>query len=561
MTVHSPSLNLLAAYIDGNKKVKVDQTFKAKVQEIDPSIAEYVFAENRTSVADYLSRISANGSFNPLTSTVRRSPRDGKGVKPVDLREEFINGWDTTVREREVYREDPIPLETYYSMSFDTKIKLATQLIVGFATRLQFEILSSDPKKAALVKYSIEKHYNQLIKDMITIGLRNGWMFGEKVWERRTVKVVDPSTKEVLFNGRAVIPVKIKTLNPCNGFGYWIDTKSDELVRIEQSQNGEIVHTPRNKVLWFTYNKEYSNIFGQSAYRSAYQAWYYGNGLKQAMLSKLDTTGEPILVVRFPTGNNFSEGQVQSNDVIAKDIAEQVQYQKIVVLPSAVDKDSGVEQWDIKYIELKNGENDPYLKAIEAFDKEKVEALGIFGNIIAGEANFSEIDAKEDLTIVMIEAMVDQIERCIQEDLVDWITSYNFGPKHIDDVRLHIDRNSLGRTKLLRDLLIEMMRIAAGDKTARPRLMPSIPRIADALGVPTEIYADMMDRSMLDTQMKAEKAMQPKPAAAVPGGKPASAAQEDPMKKAQRNEDSNGKNRKTEQVREKTRPSARERLK
>lgn len=559
MTAKDIRLDLLSAFIDSDSRIKLDDTFRQKVREINPAYEVHLFNSNRTSVHDYLNGHPSLNSFNPFTKTPRYNPRDGKGVKPIDKREEFINGWDTSQKELEVYREDPIPLTTYKSMSFNTKIKLGTQLIVGFATRLQFEILSSDPEKAALTKYLVNQHYNQLVRDMVTIGLRNGWWFGEKVWERRTVKITDASTKEVVFQGRAVVPVKIKSLDPCNNFSYWIDTKSDELVRIEQEQSGKIVHVPRKKVMWFTYNKEYSNIFGVSAYRAAYNAWYYGNGLKQAMLMKLDTTGEPILVVRFPTGNNILNGDVIPNDVVAHGIAEKVQNEKTIILPSAVDKESGVEQWDIKYVELKNSENDPYLKAIEFYDKEMVEALGIFGNIIAGEANFSEIDAKEDLTIVMIEGLVDQIERCIQEDLVDWITAYNFGPKHIDDVRIHIDRNSLGRTKMLKDLLVEMMRIASSEKNGRPKKMPSIERIGEALGVPMEDYNNSMDRSMIDKQMEAEKKNQPKPVLA-PGAKPA-AKPNDAVKEAQRKEDSNGKNRKTTPVREKGRPSAEERLK
>ncbi len=545
------SIKMLGDYISSSNKIELTESVKEEITKIDPKIAEQVFAANRIEYGRSAYGNGLTADYINFKTTPRDAARTSKGIRAIDQREEFINGWDVTRREVEVYRRDPIPLCTYRSMSFDTKIKMASKLICGFISRLQFDIVSSDPKKAALVHHALSPHYNQLIRDMAKIGMQNGWMMAEKVWERRTVKVYDQTSKELMYSGRAIVPSKIKTLDPENRFRYWIDSRSDDLVRIEQIQGPDVVYCPRKKIFWFALNKEYSNIFGTSSYQSAYQAWYYGNGIEQALLMKLDTTGEPILIVRFPPGNNLRNGQMVSNDVIASELALEVQNQKVIELPTQADE-NGNMMWDLTYLELKNAENEPYMKALDYFDKKKVEALGVFANIIAGEANFSEIDAKEDLTLVLIEDMVDQIESAIQVELVDWITSYNFGPKHIDDVRIRIDRNSLGRSKMLQTMMIEMMRIAASDKTARPKSMPDLEKMGNMTGIPMAPYDQQMDRSMLDKQMEAEKKMQPKPVAGVkPTGKSA-------VKEAQSKEDSNNRNRKTVQVRDRGRPSAQE---
>lgn len=534
---------LLYQLMNAEKKIEInDQLLQER-----PEIHEMIFGSPYIRSGSLLKNGEIDWKLTP-----RETASQGKKPKRQDMREDFINGYSTTIREDETYNKDPIPACTYRSMGFDPKLKITSKLICGFISRLQFDIESSDPKKAALAKYALKDIYSNLVRDMTDIGMKNGYLFGEKIWEKKKVKIYDEVTKEVAYNGTAILPKKVKTLDPDNNFDFYIDTKTDELVRIEQHQSGGVVAAPRKKIFWFALDQEYSNIFGTSRYRSAYQAWYFANGLEQALLSKLDTTGEPILLVRFPPGQNMMNGKPVPNDVIANSIVEKVQSDKFIAMPS--EKDQGGENlWDISYVELKNSDNDAYLKAIEYFDKKKVESLGMFGNIIAGDANFSEIDAKEDLTLVLIEDMVDQIEACIQKELVDWIVSYNFGPKHIPDVRLKIDRNSLGRSKMLLDILKETMRGLFGEKTARPKELPDVGRIASHLNIPTTLYADQVDRGLLDDQMKKEKELQPKPAP-IPGGK-------DPVKEQQSKEDSNGRNRKTPDERDRERPSAQERMK
>lgn len=534
---------ILAEYISSNNTIEIDEKFKKEVSTLHPEFSTYMF--DRMGRTSWGEGVVTDSGFN-MRKTPRQTAKDGKKPQPQDMREDFVNNWSQSLREEEVYNRDPIPLSVYQSMSFDSKIKLGTDLISGFISRLQYEIVSSDPVKAAFTKHAIRRIYPSLVRDMVKYGMRNGFMFGEKSWKKESIKIYDEITKEVIFSGRALVPDKVKTLDPENNFSYYIDTRSDELVRVEQDQTGGKVKAPRKKIFWFALDKEYSNIFGTSRFKSAYQSWFYANGLEMAMLTKLDTTGEPILVVKFPPGKSRLDGEVVDNDVIAEELAIAVQSQKVVKMPSEVDK-NGEPLWDIYYVELKNSENDPYMKALEYFDKKKVESIGLFGNMIVGEGNFSELDAKETMSLVMIESIVYQLEETIQKDLIDWITSYNFGPKHIDDVRIQIDRNSLGRSKGLMEVLKEMLRIAASEKTGRPKVMPSIQRIANILNIPTEEYADQVDRDLLDEQMDREEELRPKPAPA---------AGPNPVKTKQQDEDTNNRNRKTPDERDRGRPSA-----
>jgi hypothetical protein len=495
-------------------------------------------------------RITNSGIFFGKQTSVE-TPKDGKKPKPSDMKELLTNNRLMVDSEEEIYNDDEIPFCTYQSMSYDPKLSLAARLISGFISRLSYSIDTKDPKIKAVVETGLKPIYSKLVRDMVGEGLKNGFMFGEKVWERRQIKVYDKSVpgKKVIFSGSAILPRKIKTLDPNQGaWSFFINTNTDELVRVEQEQSAKTVSVKRNKLVWFALDQEYSYIFGRSRFKNSYQAWYYSGAVKAALLQKLDKTGDPPAILEYPEGYTRVGAQNMPNDAVAAGILSAALKKKGLVIPSTKD-DKGNSLWKLSFLEIKNDMPDAYLKVLELLDKEKVEGIGIFGNIIAGQGNFSEIDAKEDLTLVMIEDVVDQIEKCIQCELVDWIVSYNFGPDEISDVKFEIDRNSLGRSKTLKEILKELMRVLSSDKENTPKMMPDIKQICDQLGIPISAYGDLVIPKPIPEV--------PQGNPAVPGAKPGAGKPKatNLVKAKQHDEDTSERNRATKDERERERPS------
>jgi hypothetical protein len=509
-------------------------------------------------------QVSGNGTFGVL----RHKDAHNTTPKPKDFKEVLQNNVWLRDYEVEVYNDDEIPFHTYQAMSYDTKIALATDLICGFISRLNYSIESPDPEIKALVMASLKPHYTTLVRQMVKESFKYGWLMAEKVWERKQITIkdkADPNTKKRkdIFKGWAVIPKKIKVLDPRQAWSYYINPKNDELLRIEQHQSVGIVSVPRTKLVWFALDQEYSNIFGRSRYKRAYQAWFYHIAVKQAMLQKLDKTGDPPVGVRFPDGFTMVSGTKVPNDVIADRLLANVTNDKGFVMPSTRDE-QGHLLWDVAYVEIKNDELEGYEEVLDRLDKEKVEGIGLFGNILAGKANYAELDAKEDLLMVLIEDVVDQIEKCIQIDLIDYIVSYNFGPDEIIETNFRMDRNSLGRTKHLKEVLKECLRILASDPSIDAKYFPDIYQMSRDLGIPISTYsentvrkeeADLklegMKEDNLNKKQKREEPPQPNKNPEDEGAQP------DLIKDKQRDEDSNGRDRKTPDERERERKNKR----
>lgn len=500
-----------------------------------------------------LASISPEKRNNGRKAAVKKSAYDLNDPKPSDMRERAVNNRASYEKEDEVYNPERYDLRTYNEMIDDDTIRLSTQIIVGFISKLGFRVQSSDPRVTAVVRAALEPVFSQLIRDMVREGLKNGFMFSQKIWARRRVTLTDKSSpeKEILYQGYMVYPEKIKTLNPNNRFRFFIDTDADEIVRVEQHVKKDIETFWRHQLVWFALDRTYSGVWGNSRYKSAYKPWFYFGATMIALLDKLAKTGDPPVVVEFPPGETDTSEGPRQNDEIALDILEQAMTNKAIALPSERDEKSGEPLWNIKFLEIANAEVSNYMTVLDLLEKQKAQSLGVFGAFV-GKSNFSELDAKEDLVMITVEDIVDQIEAVVRTDVVDQIIAYNFGPKRISEVEFEIDRNSLGRSKMMKEILKTAMQIQSSYAQMGyfSDAMPDIKAICADLGIPFRSQLDQLDERTLsvieaEKQKQIEKQSQQKAEQA----KQAAKSQE------QRNEQSNDPNKRPTETRDRTRPA------
>jgi hypothetical protein len=189
---------------------------------------------------------------------------------------------------------------------------------------------------------------------------------------------------------------------------------------------------------------------------------------------------------------------------LAVEIASAIKSTGSALLPSDTDE-KGNYKWSIKYADTKQARDiSPFMDYLNYSNRQKLSALGI-PSAILGEATFGQADAQADMLIVIIEDIVSQIEDVIQKDVVSQIVDYNFGPKHISKVKLRIDRSSLGRKKLFKEILVNMMRISASVGGDKPKNMPSIPGLCEDLGVPVELYSELFNEGVGQPQSSKTK--------------------------------------------------------
>lgn len=424
--------------------------------------------------------------------------------------------------EYEAINPDAIPLSTYKKISLDPQIALGMFLLKGWIGGLKYQINSSDPEIKAVLKYALDRIWAELIRNSLD-ALIYGFQFAEKVWQREDVELDDfleDGEDKTIFSGKVVTYRKIKFLDPDQNFKYFKD-KNDEISRVVQRQRRGEVSVKRDKLFWFALDKRHSGIFGTSRLKSVYEVWYYTKLNYQYLLRDNERRGAPHLEVRYPMGATLVDGVMMPNDELAVELVEMLQGQGAVMMPSE-ETDNGNPKWDIKYADNRqNGDDSPFLKFIEFSDRKKLQAIGIPDSVLSSDSSFGMADAGGDMLVVIIEDIVTQLEDVIQKEIVEPLIEYNWGPKMLGKARITIDKSGLGRRRLFKEIFVNMMRIAASMPGDKPKVLPDLARMGEEMGVPVSVYNQIFNEG--------EGVQKP--------------VGETPVKEAQRDEDSNDRNR------------------
>jgi len=414
------------------------------------------------------------------------------GMGNASLERSDLSNRPTEDGEYEIFTDDPISLQTYKKMSVDPEIAFGTFLLKGWIGGLPYTVECPDPMIKGVVDHILKGLWKDLIRNMMD-ALKVGFAFGEKVWERSEVSIAgedDDGGKKMLYTGKITNLKKVKFLDPSHQFQFFKD-KTDEIVRVQQSQRSGDKSVERSKLVWFALDQEYSSVFGKARYKNVYSEWYYSQVNVKYMLSDLQKRGSPHLELRFPRGKSRLDGELVSNSAIAKSIAKKMMADGIAVLPSET-YDNGEHKWTISYADTKqSGSKSPFLDYLRYSDSKKMKGLGIPPSVADAESNFSSADAGGDMLVVVVEDIVNQLEDCIQKDVVDQIVEYNFGPEMKSLVDLKIDKSALGRRRLMKEILKVMIRSGSSMNGHTIKSWPDPTSMMGELGITAAPFDDV----------------------------------------------------------------------
>lgn len=518
-----------------------DDRFPIDIQEMK----DLSRATNRSSMESSRQVLEQSGmSFGGDAKTTRKDSYRGTLSKERSLNRNIAyNG------EENVWREDCLPLSLYKKMSYDPRIILGMLLIKGMASSLKWDVTCDDPKTRVVVEYGLNKIMRTLVREMVDFSYRSGWFMAEKVWTREELdlKEMDNSGKlKTVFKGNAISPKKVKALDPLYNFRYYRHKTEDDIAYIEQYNLGpEPTKLSREKIFWFALDQEYGDIFGRSRFKGAYKPYYYGQLTQEFQVNNIGLAGNNPILARYPEGDTYiaDTGVSYENDELAASLIEDVLKGGAAVLSSAVYEDTNLKKWDIEFPNVPLTDLQKYKEAFDNFMSLVLEALGIPSGLIHGDNNASELDAKIDLFFIMFENTLDQIETSIQKELVDWIVLYNFGQSAVGKATFQFDRNGLGRRAMLKELLINMLRVSTREG-AQPKALPSIMALCEDLGIKIAGYEDIF---MKDPYKVDEVAPQ------IPAKKKSTQKKENG--KISRQADQNGEGRLNPKPRNRERPS------
>ena len=507
--------------------------YAGKDPDIDVQEFEHFLARSASQFSD-----SENGSNNKffkgfedvehgITNHVFSGSQGGNGrtrMRPSFMRDQASNDPSET-DEHEAFNLDSIPFATYKKMAIDPQIILGLFLLKGWVGGLKYKISCPDIEMEAVMKHSLGLVWKKLIRNLVD-SVIFGFQFGEKVWQREDVELPHPVTPEpgkLVFSGTILNYKKIKFLDPSKDFKFY-KNESDEITKVVQRNRRGEVSIPRDKLVWFALDERYSGIFGTSRLKAVYSTWYYAQVTNQLLLRDNEQRGAPHLEVRFPIGSTVFDGEPVDNSLLAARYAQSIKSSGVVILPSSVD-DKGNHKWSVAYADTKRAsDSSPFMDYIQYADSRKLSAIGIPAAVL-GDATFGQADAQGDLLLVIIEDIISQIEDVIQKDVVRQLVEFNWGPKEVSKVKLTIDRSSLGRKRLFKEILIHVLRIASSREGLNPKNLPDIAGMCEDLDIPIGNFADMF--------VKADPAAGEKSASKSP----------DPMDEWENDIDSNGVDR------------------
>lgn len=389
------------------------------------------------------------------------------------------------------YREDSISLYTYQKMAVDPAIAFGMYMLKGWVAGLSYSIECPDP----VVKGVVEKVYDHLHESLMRNTLdavQNGFMFAEKVWKRDKMKVTDVNDEgeeEIIFDGRVANVKKLKYIDPKLPIQYWKSKETDELVKVAQYQGFEKVEVPREQLLWFALDKQYSKIFGRSRFKNVYRPWHLSKVSEKWMMNDLKRRGAPHLEIRYPKGSSRVNGEQVPNSKLAMKMAQNLTGEGVATLPSETG-DNGEYRWTIEYADTKQqGENGPFMEHQEYSRKRKMMGMGIPPGIL--ESNYSTTDASNDMLVVVVEDLVSQIEDAVDRDVIEDIVEYNFGPEYKSMVDYKIDKNALGRRGMLKEIFKLLLRTGSSMEGRTLKKWPDASAMMSELGIAQAAEGDV----------------------------------------------------------------------
>tara|TARA_Y100000034_G_scaffold130321_2_gene188471 strand:+ start:5159 stop:6817 length:1659 start_codon:yes stop_codon:yes gene_type:complete len=401
----------------------------------------------------------------------------------------------------EVFFSDRIPLFTYRRIANDTAVAMATDLLVGLITSLKYSIKLSDPKKTDVVKAIYDRHHSALVSEMVRKGRQNGFCFGQKIWSRRTLELFErkDGKEKSKFRGSIIDLDRVKMINPESNLHFYLD-KYEDLAYIEQHQaeKGRVKVT-RQQLFWFVHQPEYSNIFGTSAFKKIYPFWHYYKIGFQYAIRHLEKVGSPHLEGRFPQGSTKvgkgkSQRRVPNKEVILM-MAEAVKSTGGVAMPSDRYED-GSFMWSLEYKYPDKNSAANYIEFLSYLDGKKMQGIGVPGAIVSQDSgsNYSDTDARVQILMIIVESLISMIEGTIKREILDYIVMYNFGNKYVDDLIFRMDRGALGRRKLLKELLLQYLKIAENQEGFVLNSFIDFDALLEDFGAPAAARDEVMSR-------------------------------------------------------------------
>lgn len=295
-------------------------------------------------------------------------------------------------------------ISIYEKMMNDEQIKATLEMKKSAVLASGWNILSdgqSDDDKSVLefTKTVFNKiNVQQLILDLLT-ALEYGYSVIEKIVE------YDKKTGKWIY--------KKLCSKPPHGF-YFNLNEFGELVKIEQEQTKGLIPIPREKLIIFSYNSEFGNIYGNSDLRAAYRAWWSKDCVIKFWNIFNERFGVPTVIGRHPRGATKDEKSTLFN------IIKHLQAKTTILAP---------ENFNFEFKEVSKTGSETFESAVKQYNAMITRALLMpeqlgFGDTAQG--SYAKAGVHLDLYSIILGRLRADIEEVIFNEVIKSLIDWNF---------------------------------------------------------------------------------------------------------------------------------------
>jgi len=403
------------------------------------------------------------------------------------------------------YNPDRITYSTYERMQKDAQIALSLALIKKPIEHVNFSIECSSEKIKALVQWTMDKIYSRFVRDLL-MSIDMGHSCLEKNWKKipylKLVKDTPDKHKakksDVVYEDAALL-LWPTAIHP-RAYTLLLDEFGDLTgINVQKDYSSQPIPVKRAKLIFYTNDMQYGNWFGNSRLKPAYPWWYWSQIVLQFMIRYLERKASPPIIVRAPIGFTVdSEGKQINNFVLGLKIGNGLVSNSVGVLPSVYNRD-GKPDWDIQYL-MDDQRVFMFIEVLQFCNTMMSRAMLVPDTVATQSGkggSFSQTDAHADVHLMNEESLLREVEDVINNQLVPWIIKYNFTPDERVKCMVKLEKLTLTRKQLLKEVFNKMMGILnqfARDG-AMPLVLPDLGAIASALEIPVTNTDNVFDLS------------------------------------------------------------------
>lgn len=450
--------------------------------------------------------------FTKANTKFAISPKNEEEGKPV-LSEKSIYGgklaYSSTFLSQEygVYNPDRITYDIYDKMSKDPTIALALATIAYPIYGLRYRIECINEKQREFLNKCISIIYRQVAEGVMS-GVKYGLGVAEKVWAFGPFKayVNDPLRKKrLVYNEDSFYLKKIKFIHP-RTFSMKISRKGDFNGIIQEQPTRNFVPIKAKKLILYSHNPEFGNFFGDSRLKNIYPAWYWALVLTQFVLKYYERRGQPLTIVKAPPGTTTDiKGNKVDNMAHALKIGQGAISNSVVAIPNVFDKVTNNPLWGIE-IRSDDQRGEMFIDILNYMDTRKLrgmfipDRMGLASDGSAHSTNSSSAGDSLDVFIMSEQALINDIERIFNEQIIPELLAVNFQESEIEQAEIKIEDLDYNRKLLIKDVFLRMIMLigSQSNKGITPKFLPSLKKLAEIANIPIDDFDNIFDTSEMD---------------------------------------------------------------